>query len=88
MEQESHRPNYLAVFVALVMLMAIEVTVSYLPFADATLQVVILASGSLSKALLVMAYYMHLRFDSRWYVYIVGFALLFGILLVLTFAIS
>lgn len=87
MEKEAKHTNYLAVYIGLVIITAIEVTVSYLPFPEPTPQTIILAIGSICKALLVMLYYMHLREDSRWYALIVGFPLVIGALLSLTFVV-
>ena len=84
-ERLLHQQKYLLVFIALVIITAIEVTVSYLPFTDRTPQTIILVIGSLCKASLVMLYYMHLRDDSRWYALLVGFPLAIGVLLSLTF---
>jgi cytochrome c oxidase subunit IV len=87
MEKEARHPNYLAIYIGLVVITAIEVTVSYLPFADKTPQTIILILGSICKAVLVMSFYMHLREDSRWYVLIVGLPLVIGALLSLTFVV-
>lgn len=87
MEKDVHHPNYLMIYIALVVITAAEVTVSYLPFANKTPQTIILVIGSICKALLVMLYYMHLREDSRWYALIVGFPLVIGGLLSLTFVV-
>lgn len=85
MEKEARHPNYLLVYIGLVIITAIEVTVSYLPFANKTPQTIVLLTGSICKALLVILYYMHLREDSRWYALIVGFPMIIGGLLALTF---
>lgn len=87
MEKEARHPNYLAIYIGLVVITAIEVTVSYLPFPDPTPRTIILVVGSICKALLVMLYYMHLREDSRWYAFIVAFPLVIGALLSLTFVV-
>jgi len=84
-EKLLRQQKYLLVFVALVIITAVEVTVSYLPFTDRTPQTIILVIGSLCKASLVMLYYMHLRDDSRWYALLVGFPLVIGVLLSVTF---
>lgn len=60
-------PNYLAIFVALAVLTLIEVAVSLLPSA---VRLPLLAALMTTKVVLVAMFYMHLRFDSRWYTYI------------------
>jgi cytochrome c oxidase subunit 4 len=85
MEKEAHQPNYLLVYIGLVIITAIEVTVSYLPFSSKTPQTIILLTGSICKALLVMLFYMHLKQDSRWYALIVGLPMVIGALLIATF---
>ena len=67
MEGEHASPNYLAVFVALGALTLIEVAVSLLP---PGIRVPLLAALMTAKVVLVAMYYMHLRFDNRWYTYI------------------
>lgn len=85
MQTESHRhPNYFGVFVVLVIITLIEVLISYLP-ALGVIQVPLLVALSLFKAMLVIAYYMHLKFDTPWYRLIVGFPLVFAIGLAITF---
>ena len=67
MEGEHASPNYLAVFVALAVLTLVEVAVSLLP---SGIRVPLLAALMTAKVVLVAMYYMHLRFDNRWYTYI------------------
>jgi len=63
-----HRhPPYLLVFLSLAVLTAIEVAVTYVPQLP---KVPILLTLSLVKALLVILYFMHLKFDSRWFAFI------------------
>jgi len=57
-----HHPNYIAVFIALAVLTAIELGVAFLPWAKLTI-VLILVGLAVWKALLVALYYMHLRFE-------------------------
>jgi cytochrome c oxidase subunit 4 len=68
-------PRYAWVFAALVILTALEVGASYLP---AGVRLPILLVFALAKALLVVLYFMHLRFDKRIYAGL----LLIGVLLV------
>lgn len=58
------RPNYWLVFIILAVLTGLEVAVTYVPSLP---QAPILLSMSAAKALLVIAYFMHLRYDSKWY---------------------
>ena len=86
MEQQpvvKHRhPPYLLVFLALAVLTAVEVGVTYFP---AIPQVPVLLGLSLVKALLVILYFMHLKFESRWFAFIffVPFLLVIPMLFVL-----
>lgn len=61
----SHRMSYVAVFVVLAIVTAVEVAITYidLPFSP----VAPLVALSTAKVLLVVMYFMHLRFDSPWY---------------------
>jgi cytochrome c oxidase subunit 4 len=67
MHADHASPNYLAIFVALAVLTLIEVAVSLLPPA---VRLPLLAALMTTKVVLVAMFYMHLRFDSRWYTYI------------------
>jgi len=63
-EAVAHRhPNYVGVFLALFILTAVEVGITYL----AILQWPLLLALSLAKGSLVVMYYMHLKFDLRVY---------------------
>lgn len=73
------RPNYLAVFAWLTVLTAVEVGFSYLPLPSG-LMVTLLVSIAVAKAALVVLYFMHLRYDSRWYALILIVALFFALL--------
>ncbi len=64
--QKEKRPNYLAVFLVLAVLTAVEVGVSLLPFQT----VPILVALAATKVVLVAMFYMHLKTDSPWYTYI------------------
>lgn len=77
-------PNYVAVFVALVVLTAIEVGITYIASIP---RVVVLVPLAIAKATLVVLFYMHLRFDSRVFTVIfligvvMGFSLIISLLL-------
>lgn len=61
-------PNYMAVFIGLGVLTAIELGVAFLPWSQMT-RILILLGLALWKAALVGLYYMHLRFEPlrlRW----------------------
>lgn len=72
--KHQHHPPYLLVFASLAVLTLIEVAVTYVPQIP---QAPVLLSLSFFKALLVILFYMHLRYDSKW------FALIFFIPFVL-----
>jgi cytochrome c oxidase subunit 4 len=66
MEEVVHRrhPNYIAVFVGLGVLTAIELTVAFLPWPKRTI-ILLLIFLAVWKALMVALYFMHLRFESN-----------------------
>ena len=61
METQPTKPNYIGVFVALVVLTTIEVIVTYLPVP----RLPVLIPLSITKAVLVVLFYMHLKYDRR-----------------------
>lgn len=67
--QRNKRSSYIAVFVALVVITAIEVGLTFVNIPRQVLTVVFLML-SLGKASLVAAFYMHLRDDPPVYTYI------------------
>ncbi len=60
--QHARHPNYIAVWVGLAILTALELGVAFLPWPKRTI-VLILIGLAIWKALLVALYYMHLRFE-------------------------
>ncbi len=74
-------PNYLAVFVALVALTAIEVGVTFTSLP----RLVVLIPLAIAKATLVVLFYMHLRFDSRVFTLIFVIGVLMGFSLIVSF---
>jgi caa(3)-type oxidase subunit IV len=76
------KPNYLFVFAFLAIITALEVAVTYIPGVPLA---PVLLTMSAAKALAVLLYFMHLRFDSRWFAFIffVPFLLLIPLLLVI-----
>jgi caa(3)-type oxidase subunit IV len=68
--QPRHSPGsrtYLLVFAALAILTVVEVGVSYL---TGGLKISLLLIMSAAKAALVILYFMHLKYDSRWFAFI------------------
>ena len=68
--QAHHYPRnrtYLLVFVALAVLTVVEIGVAAL---SGGLKVSLLLIMSVAKAMLVILYFMHLKYDSRWYAFI------------------
>ena len=61
MDTQHTEPNYLGVFIALVVLTATEVVVTYLPVP----RLPVLIPLSITKAVLVVLFYMHLKYDRR-----------------------
>jgi len=75
--------DYVRIFIWLTGFTLIELLVSFLSIDE--IKIPLLVGFAVLKATLVVLYYMHLRYDSRWYalVLIVGvfFALMIGLLL-------
>lgn len=57
-------PNYIAVFIGLAVLTAIELTVAFLPWSKRTI-IFLLVFFAVWKALMVALYFMHLRFETN-----------------------
>ncbi|MFQ5600254.1 MAG: cytochrome C oxidase subunit IV family protein [Candidatus Krumholzibacteriia bacterium] len=66
-------PNYVGIWVALVVLFAGSVASAFL--GARTLATALVFSIAVVKALLVISYYMHLRFEPRWLVVVMLCAL-------------
>lgn len=85
----AHRPhpNYLAIFGWLTMFTIVEIMLSFIPASllPDPIRIGALVLIAVIKAALVVLYYMHLRYDSKWYALIlivgIAFALLAGRLL-------
>ena len=77
---EHKNPNYLAVFIALAVLTAAELGVTYLPVE----RIYFLIPLALAKAVLVILYFMHLKFDQK----IFGIVFLMGVLMAMSLIIS
>src|SRR5262245_31936629 len=59
-----HHPNYLMIFWWLAVLTVLEIAVIFMPIPKMTINV-LLGVMALTKAVLVAAYFMHLRFEVR-----------------------
>lgn len=77
-------PNYFGVFVLLALFTLIETLVSYLP--QPSIKYPVLVTLAVVKAVLVLLYFMHLKFDSRLfsYLFIAGCVLSIPLVLVMT----
>ncbi len=84
--QEAHRRPYVYVFVVLAVFTLIEVFISGIQGLAALDRITILISLATAKASLVVAYYMHLRYEPRWLMLIPfgGLALVFILVAALT----
>ena len=82
----SHRMTYVGVFVALAIITMIEVTLTYVnvPFSITGPLVAL----STTKVLLVALFFMHLRYDSRWYSALFAAAVPFAALIITVLALS
>jgi heme/copper-type cytochrome/quinol oxidase subunit 4 len=82
----SHRLSYLGVFVALAALTAVEVTLTYLDLSfSITAPLVVLSAA---KVMLVVMYFMHLRFDNTWYSAIFASSLPFAGIVMVVLAVA
>ena len=79
--QTAKRPNYLYVFIALAGFTLIETLVSYVQ--QAAIKFPTLVALSVVKAVLVLLYFMHLKFDSKVfsYLFIAGCVLVIPLIL-------
>jgi cytochrome c oxidase subunit 4 len=79
--QTAKRPNYLFVFIALAGFTLIETLVSYVQ--QAAIKLPTLIALSVVKAVLVLLYFMHLKFDSKLfsYLFIAGCVLVIPLIL-------
>jgi cytochrome c oxidase subunit 4 len=83
MEIKAHvKPlTYVGVFVILAVVTGTEVAISQAGLAESALVVVLLSLATI-KALLVAMFYMHLKYDAKWYSLSMVFPLLMAILLI------
>jgi cytochrome c oxidase subunit IV len=64
MAGEHKHPNYMAIFWVLAVLTVVEIAVVFLPFGK-VVNGTLLCALALTKAALVAAYFMHLKFETR-----------------------
>jgi len=67
--------KYVTVAVVLAVITAIEITLAMLKPLPPELTTVLLIGLTLSKAVLVMLFYMHLKYDTKWYSLVLVFPL-------------
>ncbi len=65
-EEHGIRRPYVAVFAALAIITLVEVYISGLSFLPNTERITILVVLAVTKGSLVVAYYMHMRYEPRW----------------------
>ena len=77
---EEHAPhaNYLLVFVALCVCTLLSVATEVVPLPSRTLLVALVFAIAAAKALFVMVYFMHLKFEGRWKYLLLGPTFLLG----------
>ena len=89
MSDDHKHPNYMMIWVILLVLTVLEVAVAYSPryFPDVggiiTITIVLLVGMAFVKAGLVAAYFMHLKFEEKNFVMIVSFPLVLACALVI-----
>ena len=89
MSEDHKHPNYILIWVILLVLTVLEVAVAYSPksLSDVdgiiTITIVLLVGMALVKAGLVAAYFMHLKFEQKNFVMIVSFPLVLACVLVI-----
>lgn len=80
--EHRHHPRYLLVFLALLILTVLEVVVTFI---EGIPHAPFILGMSFLKALLVLLYFMHLRYDSKWFsfVFFIPFVLVIPFLIVM-----
>lgn len=73
------QPNYLGVFIVLALITAVEIGITYLPVQ----KIYFLIPLALFKALLVVLYFMHLKFDKKIFSIVFVMGVLMGISLII-----
>ena len=82
---EHKSPNYVLIFVWLIVITAVEIAVGYIPSAVVPTIVTypLLLGMAGIKILLVALYFMHLRYDSRWFLVMIIVALPLSVMFIL-----
>jgi cytochrome c oxidase subunit 4 len=65
-EHAAHHVNYLMVFVALCVCTALSVVFDVIEIPNKLVLIVLVLGVAVAKALFVMTYFMHLKFEGRW----------------------
>lgn len=65
-DHENHHVNYLAVFFALCGFTALSVVFDVLKFENHAITIVLVMAVAVAKALCVMMFFMHLKFEGNW----------------------
>ena len=73
--------KYVAVAVVLTVITALEIFVALSHFLPQSLTTVLLIGFTLSKAALVMLFYMHLKYETKWYSLVLVFPLFMVVVL-------
>ncbi len=85
-EGHSHRMTYVGVFVALAVLTAIEVIISFADLGFSPVGPLVMLSTL--KVVLVALFFMHLIYDSKWYALMFVSALPFSVLIIIVLALA
>lgn len=82
---EHKSPNYVLIFVWLIVITAVEIGVGYIPSAMVPTNITypLLLGMAGIKILLVALYFMHLRYDSRWFLLMIVVSLPLSVLFIL-----
>lgn len=81
--EAAHHPTpatYIGIFRWLALFTVIELALSFLPASADAIKIPALVAFAVVKATLVVLYYMHLRYDSRWYAVLLGAGVFFALL--------
>ena len=81
-QAESHKPLFIKIWIGLLVLTLIEVVLAYIQF-DQLIMLTLLMGLSIVKAVMIMAYFMHLKFDLPVLSWTVGFPLVACILIMM-----
>jgi cytochrome c oxidase subunit 4 len=65
-DHSAHHVNYLAVFVALCVFTALSVIFDLVSFSNHAITIVLVLAVAVAKALCVMMFFMHLKFEGNW----------------------